>query len=408
MRLGVAPARARSAARATRARPAASPATLGIDVSRPSRTNARSTLASFGGRVAVLVADGARGGLGARRELRTPPEQARARRRPVDHEAAGDEAVARACTTRRAFEAVSACMISSVVDAPSTSAATTLRRSSSARRPTSSPASSGGSGRLRQRFAARRRSSRDRVQGCRHARRSNRRQDDPRRHRPSRRRRLRCRRVGRDAGPTRASTCSTASSPTATPAASTRRCPRSEIPRIRREEQTERREDGRRQRAALPRLSRRPARVDARPAPRHLARHPPGAPRPHAVPVARTQLLPHLREPSRPPAAGEAAVCAVYPDARNPWAHPELLQDEGLEPHTVPELWLMAANNADHFVDTPRRSTARSPRCCATRARCPTRSHPHAHHRLGRRPSPRWPAFPRGSYAEGFQRIETT
>ncbi len=40
-------------------------------------------------------------------------------------------------------------------------------------------------------------------------------------------------------------------------------------------------------------------------------------------------------------AAGEAAVAAVYPDARNPFAHPELL-DEGLEPWTVPELWLMA------------------------------------------------------------------
>jgi len=40
-------------------------------------------------------------------------------------------------------------------------------------------------------------------------------------------------------------------------------------------------------------------------------------------------------------AAGEAAACAVYPDARNPFAYPELLE-EGLEPHTVGELWLMA------------------------------------------------------------------
>ena len=40
-------------------------------------------------------------------------------------------------------------------------------------------------------------------------------------------------------------------------------------------------------------------------------------------------------------AAGEAAVCAVYPDARNPFAHPELLETEGLEPWTVPELWIM-------------------------------------------------------------------
>ncbi len=42
-------------------------------------------------------------------------------------------------------------------------------------------------------------------------------------------------------------------------------------------------------------------------------------------------------------AAGEAALAAVYPDARNPFAHPELLADEGLEPWSVRELWLMAA-----------------------------------------------------------------
>jgi len=42
-------------------------------------------------------------------------------------------------------------------------------------------------------------------------------------------------------------------------------------------------------------------------------------------------------------AAGEAAMCAVYPDARNPFAHPELLDIEGLEPWTVPEVWVMAS-----------------------------------------------------------------
>jgi LmbE family N-acetylglucosaminyl deacetylase len=40
-------------------------------------------------------------------------------------------------------------------------------------------------------------------------------------------------------------------------------------------------------------------------------------------------------------ALGEAAVDAVYPDARNPFAHPELLEGEGLEPWSVPELWIM-------------------------------------------------------------------
>ncbi len=49
-------------------------------------------------------------------------------------------------------------------------------------------------------------------------------------------------------------------------------------------------------------------------------------------------------------AAGEATACAVYPDARNPFAHPELLA-EGLEPHVVPELWVMATERADRAVD---------------------------------------------------------
>jgi LmbE family N-acetylglucosaminyl deacetylase len=49
-------------------------------------------------------------------------------------------------------------------------------------------------------------------------------------------------------------------------------------------------------------------------------------------------------------AAGEATICAVYPDARNPFAHTELLR-EGLEPHTVPELWLMALGDPNRVVD---------------------------------------------------------
>lgn len=50
-------------------------------------------------------------------------------------------------------------------------------------------------------------------------------------------------------------------------------------------------------------------------------------------------------------AAGEAAVCAVYPDSRNPFAHPELLEEEGLEPFTVKQMWLAAFSGADTAVD---------------------------------------------------------
>jgi len=49
-------------------------------------------------------------------------------------------------------------------------------------------------------------------------------------------------------------------------------------------------------------------------------------------------------------AAGEAALCAVYPDARNPFSFPELL-DEGLEPWAVPEVWMMVGNAHTAWVD---------------------------------------------------------
>jgi len=50
-------------------------------------------------------------------------------------------------------------------------------------------------------------------------------------------------------------------------------------------------------------------------------------------------------------AVGEAAIAAVYPDARNPWAHTDLLEDEGLEPWAVPETWVMSSKNATQAVD---------------------------------------------------------
>jgi LmbE family N-acetylglucosaminyl deacetylase len=51
-------------------------------------------------------------------------------------------------------------------------------------------------------------------------------------------------------------------------------------------------------------------------------------------------------------AAGEAALCAVYPDARNPFAHQELKREEGLTEWTVPEVWVMGPfQTADRHVD---------------------------------------------------------
>ncbi|WP_433227739.1 PIG-L deacetylase family protein [Actinomadura formosensis] len=57
--------------------------------------------------------------------------------------------------------------------------------------------------------------------------------------------------------------------------------------------------------------------------------------------------------PSHPDhrAVGSAALDAVYPDARNPYAFPELLADEGLEAWTVREVWLSGGPVVNHYVD---------------------------------------------------------
>jgi LmbE family N-acetylglucosaminyl deacetylase len=48
-------------------------------------------------------------------------------------------------------------------------------------------------------------------------------------------------------------------------------------------------------------------------------------------------------------AVGEATACAVYPDSRNWWSHPELLE-EGFQPHTVARMWV-AGLEPNLFID---------------------------------------------------------
>lgn len=50
-------------------------------------------------------------------------------------------------------------------------------------------------------------------------------------------------------------------------------------------------------------------------------------------------------------ATGEATLCAVYPDARNEFAFPELMSERDLTPHSAPELWIIGGPNPKTFVD---------------------------------------------------------
>ena len=48
-------------------------------------------------------------------------------------------------------------------------------------------------------------------------------------------------------------------------------------------------------------------------------------------------------------AAGEAALSAVFPSARDHLTFPELISDEGLEPHKVREVWIMSFGTTANF-----------------------------------------------------------
>ncbi len=107
-------------------------------------------------------------------------------------------------------------------------------------------------------------------------------------------------------------------------------------------------------------------------------------------------------------AAGEAALRAVYPDARNPFAFPELAA-EGLEAHTVGEVWMMASPRVDTFVDV----TAHFERkLAALRAHVSQETDREGQLEGWLR---EWMAanaarggLPEGALAEGFQRIATS
>src|SRR3954447_10489041 len=105
-------------------------------------------------------------------------------------------------------------------------------------------------------------------------------------------------------------------------------------------------------------------------------------------------------------AAAEATLCAVYPDARNPFAHPELL-DEGYEPWTVPEVWMMTGSTPDVHVDT---TDVIDRKIKALLCHASQIDNPDAMDTLLRS----WGAatatqvgLPEGAYAEAFQRVAT-
>ena len=375
MLLGSSGGRARSAATSQSSTTSRLECTVGIEVSRPSRTNDPQHARDVLGLVVVLVASGARARPRPGPRARRPRRGGAACRRRRGRRARRRRAAAPPCAAARSSSPVSARTASSVGRAEHQrgehARAGRRRRGGrpapGRRRATSVTATSVAHGPS----IGRARSRHGRA-------RSDRRRAGPGRDGPSRRRRLRLRRVGGGDDRRRHRGRRTASSPTATRAAPRPACP---ARRWRRCAATSRRAaaavvgvhdlhflgypDGR----VEPTLELR----------RDITRViRTGAPRPGDDAVARPQLGPHLREPSRPPRDRRGDDRARCTPTRATAGRIPSSRPKGSSRGRVPAA--VDGRGRDRRRRTtstsPTRSTARSRRCCVTRASCPIRTRP--------------------------------
>ncbi len=105
-------------------------------------------------------------------------------------------------------------------------------------------------------------------------------------------------------------------------------------------------------------------------------------------------------------AAGEATMAAVYPDARNEFAFPELL-DEGLEPHAVAELWLIGGPEPDQHIDVTDTVERKIEALLCHQSQMPTPDEMPDRIREWARSRGEQAGLPDGRMAEQFRRIDT-
>ena len=105
-------------------------------------------------------------------------------------------------------------------------------------------------------------------------------------------------------------------------------------------------------------------------------------------------------------ASGEIAIQAVYPDARNEFAFPGLLE-QGYRPWTVEEVWVMWAPHLNHYVDITSTIDAK---LAALKAHVSQTSHNPDFEKFVRERSAmlaEQAGLPAGSYAEAFMVVQT-
>ncbi|MGW0478468.1 PIG-L deacetylase family protein [Nonomuraea sp. NPDC003214] len=113
--------------------------------------------------------------------------------------------------------------------------------------------------------------------------------------------------------------------------------------------------------------------------------------------------------PSHPDhrAVGGATLDAVYPDARNPYAFPELFTEEGLEAWTVREVWLTGGSTPNHYVDI---TATVDRKLAALQSHVSQVAHVEGFADFVKSRFAAWgkeAGFPEGHYAEGFQVVPT-
>ena len=99
-------------------------------------------------------------------------------------------------------------------------------------------------------------------------------------------------------------------------------------------------------------------------------------------------------------------MCAVYPDARNPFTFTELI-DEGYEAHSVAELWITGGTEPNHWVDITETIDAKfaALRCHVSQHQNPDAME--ARVREWNRMNARNGGLPEGAYAEMFMTLDT-
>lgn len=106
-------------------------------------------------------------------------------------------------------------------------------------------------------------------------------------------------------------------------------------------------------------------------------------------------------------ATGAAALAAVYPDSRNPFAFPELL-DEGLEPWTVPEVYLAGGPKPDVAVDITDMIDLKIAALCCHESQIADPEQLASMVRDWAAANAKAMGLPDGTYAELFRRVVTT